>query len=183
MGSVEFSRVDMNAMVRDTVLLLEHQMRSASVTVTTDLAEPLPAILGNRGKLQQVLVNLVLNAKDALQDKKDGHVRIRTESSHSRIRLIVEDDGVGMSQEILRKIYDPFFTTRSNPREGHRKGTGLGLSVTYGIIQEHSGTIEVSSNVGEGTTFRLEFPIADSASSTGPGRLNDKNEVGKVVHV
>ncbi len=183
MGSVEFSRVDMNAMVRDTVLLLEHQMRSASVTVTTDLAEPLPAILGNRGKLQQVLVNLVLNAKDALQDKKDGHVRIRTESSHSRIRLIVEDDGVGMSQEVLRKIYDPFFTTRSNPREGHRKGTGLGLSVTYGIIQEHSGTIEVSSNVGEGTTFRLEFPIADSASSTGPGRLNDKNEVGKVVHV
>jgi two-component system NtrC family sensor kinase len=186
MGSVEFALVDMNAMVRDTVLLLEHQMRSAGVKVATELSEPLPMTWGNRGKLQQVLVNLVLNAKDALQDKKEGHVRIATASEDGRISLVVEDDGVGMSQEVLRKIYDPFFTTRSNPREGQRKGTGLGLSVTYGIIQEHAGTIEVSSSVGVGTTFRLELPIADAAGSAASGtagRPNDKREAGKVVHV
>jgi PAS domain S-box-containing protein len=178
MGSVEFSPVDLNTMVRETVLMLEHQMRSSGVKVDTDLDEALPTVLGNRGKLQQVLVNLVLNAKDALQDRTHGLVRISTTSSDGRVQLAVQDDGVGMSKEVLRKIYDPFFTTKSNPREGQRKGTGLGLAVTYGIIQEHSGTIEVSSNVGEGTVFRLELP-ADGAT-----RANDKAlEEGKVVHV
>ena len=187
MGSVEFSQVDINAMVRDTVLLLEHQMRGAGVTVDTTLSERLPAVSGNRGKLQQVLVNLVLNAKDALQDSSDGHIWIRTSAEDGRVRLEVQDDGAGMSKEVLRKIYDPFFTTRSNPREGQRKGTGLGLSVTYGIIQEHSGTIEVASNVGEGTTFRLELPAAESANGTSvntahPTEKSDLSEEGKIVH-
>ena len=78
------------------------------------------------------------------------------------MEIRVEDNGVGMPPEVLRKIYDPFFTTKSNPKEGQRKGTGLGLAVTYGIVQEHAGTIEVSSTVGEGTVFRLEFPAADA---------------------
>jgi two-component system NtrC family sensor kinase len=178
MGSVEFSPVDLNTMVRETVLMLEHQMRSAGVKVETELSDVLPAVLGNRGKLQQVLVNLVLNAKDALQDKTHGLVSISTMSSDGRVQLVVRDDGAGMSKEVLRKIYDPFFTTKSNPSEGQRKGTGLGLAVTYGIIQEHSGTIEVLSNVGEGTVFRLELPAAESA------RANDRAlEEGKVVHV
>ncbi|QMV17464.1 PAS domain-containing protein [Granulicella sp. 5B5] len=188
MGSVEFNHVDVNAMVRDTVLLLEHQMRGAGVTVAVELSDRLPAVLGNRGKLQQVLVNLVLNAKDALQERSDGHIWIRTASNDGRVLLEVQDDGAGMSPETMRKIYDPFFTTKSNPREGQRKGTGLGLSVTYGIIQEHSGTIEVSSNVGEGTTFRLELPVADgvngtSTSAARPTEKNDLSEEGKIVHV
>ncbi len=182
MGTVEFSTVDMNAMVRDTVLLLEHQMRSAGIRVTTDLSEPLPAVLGNRGKLQQVLVNLVLNAKDALQDSRDGLVHISTRAVGARIQLNVEDNGSGMPPEVLRKIYDPFFTTKSNPREGHRKGTGLGLAVTYGIVQEHSGTIEVSSNVGEGTVFRLELPVADSLAVR-PTEQNTLKEDGRAIHV
>ena len=162
MGSVDFGRVDINAIVRDTVLLLEHQMRSAGVAVVADLADHLPSVAGNRGKLQQVLVNLVLNAKDALMEKGSGSVRIFTARTSKGVEIRIEDDGVGMSQETLRKIYDPFFTTKSNPTAGQRKGTGLGLAVTYGIVQEHAGTIEVTSVVGEGTTFRLELPSADT---------------------
>jgi len=91
-----------------------------------------------------------------------------------------------MSPEVMRKIYDPFFTTKSNPKEGQRKGTGLGLAVTYGIVQEHGGTIEVNSTPGEGTAFRLELPAIDATS-----RMQHKSqsgsepasEEGKVVHV
>jgi two-component system NtrC family sensor kinase len=183
MGSVDFGRVDINAMVRDTVLLLEHQMRSAGVAVVADLADSLPEVAGNRGKLQQVLVNLVLNAKDALQEKGSGSVRLFTARTSKGVEIRVEDDGVGMSQEVLRKIYDPFFTTKSNPKEGHRKGTGLGLAVTYGIVQEHGGTIEVSSTAGEGTVFRLELPAADSSTERSGERNEAASIEGKAVHV
>jgi two-component system NtrC family sensor kinase len=181
MGSVDFGRVDINAMVRDTVLLLEHQMRSGGIAVRAELAEDLPAVAGNRGKLQQVLVNLVLNAKDALQDKGSGSVRISTAATSKGVELRVEDDGMGMSQETLRKIYDPFFTTKSNPKAGQRKGTGLGLAVTYGIVQEHAGTIEVNSTVGEGTLFRLELPAADEPHARPAAAAT--TDAGKVVHV
>jgi PAS domain S-box-containing protein len=187
MGSVDFGRVDMNQLVSDTVLLLEHQMRSAGVAVATELTEELPLVAGNRGKLQQVLVNLVLNAKDALQEKGSGSVRILTARTSKGVELSVVDNGIGMSPEVLRKIYDPFFTTKSNPSEGQRKGTGLGLAVTYGIIQEHAGTIEVNSTPGEGTVFRLELPAADAPGQRAPHKTQSGDEQtsvgGKVVHV
>ena len=187
MGSVDFGRVDVNLMVRDTVLLLEHQMRSAGVAVATELNEDLPEVAGNRGKLQQVLVNLVLNAKDALQEKGSGSVRILTARTSKGVEIRVEDNGVGMAPEVLRKIYDPFFTTKSNPKEGQRKGTGLGLAVTYGIVQEHAGTIEVSSTLGEGTVFKLELPAADAAGPRTQQKTHSGSQPasteGKVVHV
>ena len=187
MGTVDFGRVDVNAMVRDTVLLLEHQMRSAGIHVASELSEELPPVAGNRGKLQQVLVNLVLNAKDALQEKGSGSVRIVTAPTSKGVEIRVEDNGAGMSQEVLRRIYDPFFTTKNNPAEGQRKGTGLGLAVTYGIVQEHAGTIEVTSTPGEGTVFRLELPAADAVGhrSTQKSMNGDAtaSREGKVVHV
>jgi two-component system NtrC family sensor kinase len=187
MGSVDFGLVDINAMVRDTVLLLEHQMRSAAVHVDAELAHELPQVSGNRGKLQQVLVNLVLNAKDALQEKGSGSIRIATAATSKGVEIRVEDNGAGMSDEVVRKIYDPFFTTKNNPREGQRKGTGLGLAVTYGIIQEHAGTIEVSSTLGEGTVFRLELPSMESAVSRSTQQTHPGDEPvsveGKEVHV
>jgi two-component system NtrC family sensor kinase len=185
MGSVDFSRTDLNAVIRDTALLLEHQMRSGGVALTTDLAADLPSIVGNRGKLQQVFVNLVLNAKDALQDKGSGLIRISSRKTESGAEVLVEDNGAGMPPEVLRRIYDPFFTTRSNPKDGQRKGTGLGLAVTYGIVQEHAGVIEVLSKVGEGTSFRLEFP-AETADGkqrqSATGDLQTRQE-GTAVHV
>ncbi|HEY4010096.1 MAG TPA: ATP-binding protein [Acidobacteriaceae bacterium] len=185
MGSSEFSRVDLNAVVRDTTLLLEHQLRSANVEVTTSLDDTLPEISGNRGKLQQVLVNFMLNAKDALQGREHAHIRIATQHSDSVVRLRVEDNGIGMAEDVLRRIYDPFFTTKSSPAQGHRKGTGLGLSVTYGIVQEHAGTIDVSSTVGEGTVFEVSFPAVIAAESL-PARTSSAGspvDEGKVIHV
>ncbi len=170
-GTVEFSRVDLNQIVRETVLLLEHQMRSSGVQVTTDLAPDLPAISGNRGKLQQVLVNLVLNARDALNDRPAPVISLTTQVTGQQIELRVSDNGAGMPPEILRKIYDPFFTTKLQPREGQRKGTGLGLAVTYGIMQEHSGTIDATSDVDQGTAFRLLFPALDASRDLRPREL------------
>ncbi len=181
MGSSEFSRVDLNSVVRDTTLLLEHQLRSANVEVVTSVDVSLPEISGNRGKLQQVLVNFILNAKDALQGRENARIRVATHHVGAAVHLRVEDNGIGMSEAVLRRIYDPFFTTKSNPVQGQRKGTGLGLAVTYGIVQEHAGTIDVSSTVGEGTIFEVVFPAAES-----PGRTSTTGsplDEGKVIHV
>jgi two-component system, NtrC family, sensor kinase len=186
MGSVDFSLVDLNTVVRETVLLLEHQLRSSNVEVLTTLDPDLPSISGNRGKLQQVLVNFVLNAKDALQGRENPKIRISTSHSATGARLRVEDNGIGMADSVLRRIYDPFFTTKTNPAQGHRKGTGLGLAVSYGIIQEHAGTIDVSSTVGEGTVFEVAFPVAETPrTSTLPTTTNGAEPLdeGKVVHV
>ena len=184
MGSVDFARVDVNAMLRDTALLLEHQLRSGRVVVEMNLAVGLPPINGNLGKLQQVAVNLVMNAKDALHDKGAGCIKISTARIADAIEIRVEDDGPGMPPEVLRKIYDPFFTTKNSPKEGQRKGTGLGLAVTYGIVQEHSGTIDVASSVGEGTVFRLAFPAADIVCIGDEGAEDRASATaGKAVHV
>jgi PAS domain S-box-containing protein len=181
MGSSEFALVDLNAVVRDTALLLEHQLRSANVEVVTELDDHLPPISGNRGKLQQILVNFLLNAKDALHGRDPARIRISTQHAGPIVHLRVEDNGIGMSEDVLRRIYDPFFTTKANPAQGQRKGTGLGLAVTYGIVQEHAGTIDVSSTVGEGTAFEVVFPAAES-----PGRTSSSGSTldeGKVIHV
>jgi PAS domain S-box-containing protein len=183
MGSVEFSRVDLNTVVRETALLLEHQLRSANVAVLITLDDSLPAISGNRGKLQQVLVNFILNAKDALQGKQDAQIRISTSHSGAGARLRIEDNGIGMPESVLRRIYDPFFTTKSNPAQGHRKGTGLGLAVTYGIVQEHAGTIDVSSVVGEGTVFEVAFPLPEPQHAGQVDSGGQPLPEGKVVHV
>lgn len=183
-GSVDFARVDINAILRDTVMLLEHQMRSARVKIETDYAAGLPAVYGNRGKLQQVMVNLIMNAKDALHDTASAHIRIATARTPSgTVEVRVEDNGPGMPPEVLRKIYDPFFTTKTSPKEGQRKGTGLGLAVTYGIVQEHSGTIEAASTLGEGTVFRLVFPAMEAAGMNEATPAPAGPKEGTIVHV
>ncbi len=154
----EFTEVDLNKIIQDTLALLEHQLRTAHVKVQADLLESLPMIHGNSGKLQQVFLNLFLNAKDAMPN--GGMLRVTTANGDG-VRVVVADSGTGIAQEHIQRIYDPFFTTK-NGRDT-RKGTGLGLSVTYGIIQEHAGKIQVESRVGEGTTFYLEFPLMRKA--------------------
>ena len=155
----EFSGIDLNHIIRDTLNLLEHQLKTGQVRVEPDLGE-IPAIHGNQGKLQQVMLNLLLNAKDAIIGNKagGGTIRVTTSSAGGRVKLEIADSGSGISPEDMHRIYDPFFTTKSVPRNGQSKGTGLGLSVTYGIIQEHGGKIAVESKLGEGTRFLLEFP-------------------------
>lgn len=149
----DFGDVQLNRIVEETVSLVRHQLEKAHIEVALDLQEQLPSIKGNAGKLQQVFLNLVLNARDAMDG--GGRLTIRTRSDGGCARVEVSDTGQGIAPENLPRIYDPFFTTKVG-----RKGTGLGLSVTYGIVQEHGGSIEVASEVGQGTTFQLEFPLA-----------------------
>ncbi len=158
----EFGDVDLNRVIKDTLTLLEHQFKTARIKVEQDLYPDLPPIHGNTGKLQQVFLNLFLNAKDAMPG--GGTLMISTINGH-KAQVKVTDTGTGIAQEHIHRIYDPFFTTKNKPKTGHSGGTGLGLSVTYGIIQEHAGKIRVDSVPGRGTTFTMEFPLQRKAVS------------------
>jgi signal transduction histidine kinase len=149
----EFVKTDINKVIRETAQLVDHQFKNAQVAVDLGLADSLPCIRGNSSKLQQVFLNLFLNARDAMG--AGGSLHIRTWSESGLVHVEVRDTGQGIPAEHLQRIYDPFFTTK-----GAKKGTGLGLSITYGIVQEHKGTIEVDSTLGKGTSFRLDFPAA-----------------------
>jgi len=158
-SGTEFTKVDVNRVIHDTLALLEHQFKTSKIRVQNELAEHLPTIQGNPGRLQQVFLNLFLNAKDAMAG--GGTLRI-TSSNGEGVSVVVSDTGSGIAQEHIHRIYDPFFTTKVS-REGQPRGTGLGLSVTYGIIQEHAGKIRVESRPNQGTTFYLDFPLAREA--------------------
>ncbi len=148
----DLAEVNINAVIQETLALLEHQLRKAGVDVRTDLDSGLEPIRGNQGKLQQVFLNLFLNARDAMEPS--GVLQVITRRSEKGVEVDVVDTGHGIAPEHMGRIYDPFFTTK-----GVKKGTGLGLSVTYGSIQEHGGAIEAVSKPGEGTCFHLEFPV------------------------
>jgi two-component system NtrC family sensor kinase len=152
----EFRELDVNRIIHETATLLEHQFKTARIQLELDLEHELPSILGNQGKLQQVFLNLFLNAKDAMAG--GGTLKVAT-ISNGKVDVAISDTGSGIAPEHLQRIYDPFFTTKTSPRQGERRGTGLGLAITYGIIQEHAGKIHVESQVGNGTTFHLEFPL------------------------
>jgi PAS domain S-box-containing protein len=149
----EFVEVDLNKVIRETLTLIEHQLEKASIEVKLTLETGLPGVKANSGKLQQVFLNLFLNARDAMES--GGTLAIRTWNEDGFARIEVADSGQGISPEHLERIYDPFFTTK-----GSRKGTGLGLSVTYGIVREHGGAIRVESRPGAGARFHVELPLA-----------------------
>jgi PAS domain S-box-containing protein len=150
----ELTEVDVNAVLDLTLQLLEPQFRQSQVEIERAYDASLPRAFGNAGKLQQVFTNLLLNARDAIPDS--GRIRIRTSTeTDDSITIEIADSGIGIAPENVARIYDPFYTTK-----GVGRGTGLGLAVTYGIVQEHSGHITVSSAAGKGTTFRITLPTA-----------------------
>lgn len=147
----EFTDLDLNVLIRESLSLLDHQMRHNHIKVESVLDETIPPVFGNSGKLQQVFINLFLNARDAMS--QGGDLNVRTAMNDEMVIVDIRDTGVGISSENIKRIYDPFFTTKSTG-----KGTGLGLAVTYGIVQEHGGRIFVESSPGQGTSFRLKLP-------------------------
>lgn len=126
----------------------------------TSLEPEMPPVRGNKGKLQQVLLNLLLNAKDAVG--QEGRITLVTRSDDGRTIVEVTDDGIGIAQEDLPRIFDPFFTTK-----GRGKGTGLGLSISYAIVRELEGEIQAESTPGEITRFRVLLPAARHAIEVG----------------
>ena len=160
---VAYEPVMVNRVVEDTKALLDHQLGIHQVQLEAKLATDLPPITGNANQLQQVLMNLVINAQQAL-DGQRGTVRIVTSlSSPDRVEIRVSDTGPGIPKEIQEKLFEPFFTTKPAG-----KGTGLGLSVTYGIIRDHKGEIRVESEPGEGADFIIRFPVADTVDAAVP---------------
>ena len=159
-SGTEFADVDINKVIGDTLALLEHQFKTAKIQVHSELTAGISPIQGNPGRLQQVFLNLFLNAKDAMPG--GGELNVAT-TNGDMVSVRVSDTGSGIAPEHIQRIYDPFFTTKTAPKEGQNRGTGLGLSVTYGIIQEHAGKIRVESNPGSGTTFALDFPLSRKA--------------------
>jgi PAS domain S-box-containing protein len=151
-SETDFEVVNLNTLMLETLSLLDPQLRNSSIDVKLDLDPSLPGTLANGGKLQQVLMNLLLNARDAMP--QGGELRLTTYKENSQLVVEIGDSGTGISVENIKKIYDPFFTTKEVG-----KGSGLGLSVCYGIIQEHSGRISVESQQDIGTTFCLRLPV------------------------
>lgn len=151
-SKTEFEEVDVNRVIRETLSLIEHQIEKAGIAVVMQVDSNLPPVKGNFGKLQQVFLNLFLNARDAMDGK--GVLRVTTVADGEHVRVQITDSGKGIPADELPRIYDPFFTTK-----GAKKGTGLGLAVTYGIVREHGGNIEATSQPGAGTTFQLDFPL------------------------
>jgi two-component system, NtrC family, sensor kinase len=156
-GAAEASSVDVNRVVEETLSLVAHPLKAAQIQVVKELGESLPPVHGSANKLQQVFLNLFLNARDAMPG--GGMLEVRTASQNGSVEVEIADTGAGIAREDLNRIFDPFFTTKSNGR-----GTGLGLSVSYGIIKEHAGKIDVRSTPGKGTSFHVEFPAARKAA-------------------
>ena len=157
-AQVDRGPVDANAVINDVLSLLEHQLRTGRIQVRKELAGASPVVLGIEYKLQQVFLNLFLNARDAMP--KGGWLTIVTQASGDSATIEVADTGSGIPADQLSRIYDPFFTTKDIG-----KGTGLGLSITYGIVQEHGGTIACDSSPGQGTRFTLSLPLVSRSSA------------------
>jgi signal transduction histidine kinase len=147
----ERAPVDLNVVVSDVLALLEHQFAQHNIKVRRELSDESLMVLGMEHKLQQVFLNLFLNARDAMP--KGGWLSISTRAEDGRVAAEVADTGSGIPNEYLSRIYDPFFTTKTLGQ-----GTGLGLSITYGIVREHEGSIDCDSSVEQGTRFTISFP-------------------------
>ncbi|WP_461211075.1 ATP-binding protein [Desulfocurvus sp. DL9XJH121] len=163
MSDLTPERLDINQPVRDVGKVIGHQLELQRIAVELDLDESAPRIKAHGNRLQQVIFNLVSNARDAINvwsdpedsDPKARLIRIRTFSENGKVSISVSDTGVGMDPSQLDKIFEPFYTTKETG-----KGMGLGLAISYGIVKDYGGEISVTSRIGAGTTFTLSFPPA-----------------------
>ena len=162
----EKSRIDVNRIIEEVLSVTEHTLNIHRINVIRRFDNDLPAIFGDAEKLHQVFINLFNNAQYAMQD--GGEIRIQTGKARQDVLVSIEDTGTGIADTIKNRVFDPFFTTKEVG-----KGTGLGLSVTYGIVQEHGGTIQVESPridptshlPSPGTAFHLHFPAIEKPNT------------------
>jgi two-component system NtrC family sensor kinase len=148
------TRVNLNQIIKEGLYFLESRCVKEGIKVIRQLADDLPDVTADPAQMTQVLVNIIVNAIQAMID--GGQLTIKTVASGKFVLLIVEDTGLGMEEKELKQIFLPFFTTKDVG-----KGTGLGLPVVHGIVTSHGGSIHVDSKVDEGTRFTIQLPIAD----------------------
>jgi PAS domain S-box-containing protein len=163
----EMSEVDIHRCIDGVLAVLESQMQKDGITIARSYGQDIPILTIDESKIGQVVMNLVINARQAMPDGGQLHVQTRLEAADGRVAVVFRDTGKGIASKILEKIFDPFFTTK-----GDDQGTGLGLSVSYGIIKQHGGDIEVDSKVGQGSTFTAWLPVnpndAETPADSGP---------------
>jgi histidine kinase len=160
-AQIQPEKVDINKPLEGVFTLLSQQLKLRGIRLVLDLTEDLPPIMGDSNRLEQVFVDLVINARDAMEEKKkqladsdlSTTLTVRSFKENSQVVVTITDTGTGIPDEIREKIFEPFFTTKTVG-----EGTGLGLSISYGIVKDYNGTIEVESEVGKGTTFKMTFP-------------------------
>ncbi|HAH31447.1 MAG TPA: hypothetical protein DCL44_03930 [Elusimicrobia bacterium] len=157
-GNVE--TVNLGSLLEASLQLMKYDLLRSDITVEKHFPEDLPCVQGNAAQLEQVYLNLISNARQAMEGKKDGLLKISASNEDGRIVLRFEDNGCGIPPENLNKVFDPFFTTKAVGQ-----GTGLGLSISYGIIQEHQGTLRVESQAGKGATFIISLPVFSKESA------------------
>jgi len=157
LAPVGYEDVAINEVVLRALSLISEQLRLREISVELDLSPANPVVTGSPIQLEQVFMNILANARDALQDAPVKVLRIRSAINDDRLEMAISDTGPGIPPGLEQRIFDPFFTTKD---VGH--GTGLGLSIAYGIIKDHQGTIEAISPPGEGATFVIQIPLARS---------------------
>jgi two-component system C4-dicarboxylate transport sensor histidine kinase DctB len=153
----EHRPVDINRVVNDSFILLGQQLSAAGIQVEVDLAASDPTVRGDANELEQVLLNLITNAKDAMEGLRDAKLTISTKVDDDRCSLVCRDTGPGIPNEISAEVFDPFFTTKDPG-----KGTGLGLSISHSIISKHHGTIHVENSGG--AVFTVTLPLFDDTT-------------------
>jgi signal transduction histidine kinase len=155
---------DIVALVRDTLVLMQREMQKYRISVELDLAEGLPMISASGNQIQRLLLNLMTNARQAMGEGGTMWIRVAAEFSGqnatpTQIELTVRDTGAGIPNDVLPRIFEPFFSTKAGPDETGKGGTGLGLAACKEIIDEHGGRVRVESSVGRGTAFVIRFPV------------------------
>jgi two-component system cell cycle sensor histidine kinase/response regulator CckA len=159
--------------IEDAIKLIDHTFKSGGIQIIRHYGK-VPPIVMNVGEIQQVIINMALNSRDAMSD--GGLIAIKTDIDGDYVRIEFSDNGIGIPDKNLQKIFEPFFTTKKS--DDSKSGTGLGLSVVYSIIERHGGTIEVSSEIGKGTTFTIRLPniqrisISEEISSSDQAKFN-----------
>ncbi len=165
------NEIYINDPIHDSLNVVNHTLKSHRIELDLELAENLPPVLADHNRLEQVFINLITNAVDAIEEKAEQHpdrktdkvIIIKTFCEKGDVVVMVSDMGAGMSEYVREKIFEPFFTTKKT-----NKGTGLGVSISYGIIKDYDGKIEVNSKVDEGTTFKISFPPVGGAGKECP---------------
>jgi signal transduction histidine kinase len=161
------NKLFINDPIKDIFKVLGHQLKVHQIELKLELDGNIPPIMADHNRIEQVFINLVTNAIDAMDEKaarqEKGSVEkiltIKSFQENGYVTVTVADTGIGMTDEVKEKLFEPFFTTKKTG-----KGTGLGVSISYGIIKDYEGKIEVNTKVGVGTTFKVKFPAANGTA-------------------
>jgi len=162
--SDHFEQTDLKQIIDESMVLLEREMQKYRISVEMDLGENVPEVSAIGNQIQQVLMNLLINARQAMPEGGRLLINLQHDVPTASVHLSVRDYGTGMTDETMRKIFEPYWSTKDGPDESGKGGTGLGLAACKSIIEAHGGKIRVESAVGQGTKFVIKFPIQKQAS-------------------